>query len=69
MRWKYKVFYPGQRREIKRFALVPKKLDDGYWVWFEQYYQCQLRCDGDYWDNRETWCKLTHQKKLLDKLK
>lgn len=68
MRWKYQIYNPGEYREIKRFAIFPKKLDDGYWVWFEKYYQKQL-CKRDYWSNKETWCKITHQKKLLDKLK
>ena len=42
MRWKTRVPIEGTRRTIKRFAFIPKHLDDGYTVFFEVYLVDQI---------------------------
>ncbi len=42
MRWKTEVCkYPeiGDKRVVKRFALLPVDLEDGFTIWLESYYE------------------------------
>jgi hypothetical protein len=59
MRWNTNKHNPGQERIIKRFALLPKLLDDDYKVFLEFYYVKQewncYATKQSCWVDKETW--------------
>lgn len=72
MRWKKNTPNNGDTRVVKRFALIPVTLNDGYRVWLEKYYLKQRYSQAGthgYWLDWDSWCHHTHQNKLLDKLR
>jgi hypothetical protein len=46
MRWKTDKTVKGSKRFVERYAFVPTKLDDGYTVWLENYWEVQTWDDG-----------------------
>jgi len=64
MRWKTdNGLKNGDRRKVKRFALFPIALDDGYTVWLEPYWaeeEWEVVYNDGYstgWRTIRTWCE------------
>jgi hypothetical protein len=61
MKWKTnRIPRSGEKSTIRRFAFLPKKLDDGYTVWLEHYYALEVWDDGTTSTEHNGYWKLRH---------